>query len=197
MDRDRGDPGRLEYFLLGSNLLTMNRTTGIVYLDGTLDAETEQKIKFYCFARDLAPKPFGMNSELVEFTIEVKDVDEFPPILQPSLMFIDMKENDVSSVYPDSIQNYLLDCYDKDFNSSLEIDLQSIRYVNKHDTFLFMDDPDTSEKTNRHIIKDLFRLIYIESNYTDSKMFNSSLNEEIDKSGKVHTIKNTFYLCCG
>ena len=181
MDRDRGDPGRLEYFLLGSNLLTMNRTTGIVYLDGTIDAETEQNIKFYCFARDLAPKPFGMNSELVEFTIVVKDVDEFPPILHPSLMFIDMKENDMSSVYPNSIQNYLLDCFDKDFNSSLEIDLESIRYVNKHDTFLFMDDPETSQKTNRHVIKDLFRLIYIESNSSSQKL---STDEEIGKSGK-------------
>jgi len=180
MDRDRGDPGRLEYFLLGSNLLTMNRTTGIVYLDGTIDAETEQTIKFYCFARDLAPKPFGMNSELIEFTIEVKDLDEFQPILQPSLMFIDMKENDVSSVFPNSIPNYLLDCYDKDFNSTLSIELDSIRYVNKHDTFLFMDDLETGEKNNRHIIKDLFRLIYIEeANNTDSKS-----NGTILKSGK-------------
>lgn len=59
-DRDRGDPGRLEYFLIGnSNLLQINQTTGTVYLNGIMDAESEQSIVFFCYARDLAPAPFG------------------------------------------------------------------------------------------------------------------------------------------
>lgn len=59
-DRDRFDPGRLEYFMIGnSNLLEINRTTGVVYLNGELDAEADQPIVFFCYARDLAHQPFG------------------------------------------------------------------------------------------------------------------------------------------
>ena len=177
MDRDRGDPGRLEYFLLGSNLLSMNRTTGDVLLDGTLDAEIEQQVKFFCYARDLAPKPFGMNSELIEFTIEVKDINEFKPVMQPTIMYVDIKENDVRSVYPNSIDDFVLDCYDKDVNSSLEILLESIRYVNKHDTFMFMDDLESAEITKRHVLKDLFKLVYNQS------MQNTSLSENENQNG--------------
>lgn len=59
-DRDRFDPGRLEYYLIGNtDILEINRTTGIVYLTGPLDAEVDQPTVFFCFARDMAPKPFG------------------------------------------------------------------------------------------------------------------------------------------
>lgn len=59
-DRDRFDPGRLMYHLIGdSNLLDINNSTGEVYLTGTLDAEADQPHLFYCFARDMAPQPFG------------------------------------------------------------------------------------------------------------------------------------------
>lgn len=59
-DRDKFDPGRLEYQLIGDNkILTINATTGVVYLSGLLDAEADQPHVFFCFARDMAPKPFG------------------------------------------------------------------------------------------------------------------------------------------
>jgi hypothetical protein len=189
MDRDRGDPGRLEYFLLGSYILSMNRTTGIVYLDGALDAETEQQIKFYCYSRDLAPKPFGMTSELIELVIQVKDVDEFKPTMHPIIMYVDIKENDLKPVYPNSIEEFVLECYDRDIYSSVNIVLESIRYVNKHDTFVYMDDPELHEESNRHFIKDMFRLVY--NNESDLAL-NASLNGDIDSTQFTLKHKSTF-----
>lgn len=64
-DRDRFDPGRLQYFLIGdSSLLHVDNSSGEVFLTGTLDAEADQPHLFYCFARDMAPKPFGSISLL-------------------------------------------------------------------------------------------------------------------------------------
>lgn len=81
----------VQYFMIGSSLLEMNKSTGDVYLNGELDAESEQEIKFYCYPKDLAQGPLSKQTEMVEFTILVKDVDEFRPILQPPSSFIVVK----------------------------------------------------------------------------------------------------------
>ncbi|CAF0762269.1 unnamed protein product [Brachionus calyciflorus] len=155
-DNDRGDPGRLEYFLIGnSNLLEINSTSGEVYLNGTLDAESEQLIVFFCYARDLAPVPLGRNSELQRFEINVNDINEFNPIMQPGLSSLTLKE--VVNEFEDdlrTIEEFRFDCYDRDLDSNLEIILNSIQYVSKHDTYNILDTP----KNNQ--IKDLFKLVY-------------------------------------
>ena len=91
IDRDKNDAGLVQYFMIGSSLLEMNKSTGDVYLNGELDAESEQEIKFYCYPKDLAQGPLSKQTEMVEFTILVKDVDEFRPILQPPSSFIVVK----------------------------------------------------------------------------------------------------------
>ena len=177
IDRDMGDPGRLEYFLLGSYILYINRASGKVYLNGSLDAESEQVIKFYCYSRDMAPKPFGMNSELIEFKIIINDVNEFKPVMQPSLNNLNVRENDESIVHPGGYVNeFRFDCYDKDANSNLEISLNSVRYVNKHDTFSYMDDLELPERSFRHVVKDLFRLVYENQPKNASDLINATLN---------------------
>jgi hypothetical protein len=60
VDRDRQSPDRLEYHLIGnSKLFNVNIVTGVVNLTGNLDAESEQIIEFYVFARDMEYKPLG------------------------------------------------------------------------------------------------------------------------------------------
>jgi hypothetical protein len=60
VDRDRQDPGRMEYFLIGdSRLLNVDKFTGVITLNGKLDAEAQQSIEFICFARDMDHKPLG------------------------------------------------------------------------------------------------------------------------------------------
>ncbi len=129
-DRDRGDPGRLQYFVLGPSSLHMDSTNGTVYLTGALDAETQSEIVFHSYARDLSPAPSGMSSKLQEFRIKVTDVNEFKPVIQPTIVHVNIKENDRSLLYPDNfIPDIEIECYDRDFNSTLHLALNSIRYV--------------------------------------------------------------------
>ena len=129
-DFDFGDMGRLEYHLVGSSLLQINQSSGQVYLSGELDAESEREIKFYCYARDMAPMSLNKQSDLVEFTIQVRDVNEFKPIIQPAITYLTVRENDDSVVFPATfINRYQIECYDKDATSQLSLGLSSIRSV--------------------------------------------------------------------
>jgi flagellar motor component MotA len=71
----------------------------------------------------------------------------------------------------------------------VNIVLESIRYVNKHDTFVYMDDPELHEESNRHFIKDMFRLVY--NNESDLAL-NASLNGDIDSTQFTLKHKSTF-----
>ena len=63
VDRDRGDPGRIEYHMIGNDkLFSVDLITGVVRLNGRLDAELERSITFYLFAKDLDPQPLGNKS---------------------------------------------------------------------------------------------------------------------------------------
>ncbi|RNA01642.1 Cadherin [Brachionus plicatilis] len=165
-DRDKGDPGRIEYFLIGnSNLLEIDSNTGKVYLNGTLDSEAEQLIVFFCYARDLAPAPFGRNSELQRFEIRIKDVNEFTPVIQPGLSSLTLKEatfDQDENLYK-SVDNFRFDCYDRDLDSELDISLSSIQYVSKHDTMNVIDAP------KKYNLNDLFRLVYQNSSSRNYK----------------------------
>jgi hypothetical protein len=155
IDRDKNDAGIVQYHIIGSSLLEINESTGDVYLNGELDAESEHEIKFYCYARDLAQSPFTKQTEMIEFTILIKDIDEFKPILQPASSFILVKENEPVGGLVD---NLLIDCYDKDLTANVQLDLSSIRYVYAHDVNTFVED--TRPASMRQQLKDLFRLVY-------------------------------------
>ena len=178
IDRDKNDAGLVQYFMIGSSLLEMNKSTGDVYLNGELDAESEQEIKFYCYAKDLAQGPLSKQTEMVEFTILVKDVDEFRPILQPPSSFIVVKENEPVGGLLD---NLLIDCYDKDFTANVQLDLSSIRYVYAHDVNVFVED--TRPASMRQQLHDLFRLVY----FTDeeSPMYSNQTKQANLKSNRL------------
>jgi hypothetical protein len=73
VDRDRQDPGRMEYFLIGdSKLLTVDKFSGEVMLNGRLDAESQPTIEFVCFARDMDHKPLGKLNTLFLIYAQVK-----------------------------------------------------------------------------------------------------------------------------
>ena len=165
-DRDAGDPGRLEYFLIGSSLLDIDRSTGEVTLSGTLDAETldtREPLRFYCYARDLAPQPFGMNSRLVEFNLTVRDVNEYVPVVQPIVYSASVRENALGS---ESLSALELACYDRDASANVQMLLRSVRYVSKYDSNVFIDaklnnvNIDRAFYDDEQSMSDLFRLVF-------------------------------------
>jgi hypothetical protein len=157
-DQDHFDSDRIEYFLIGSSyLLRIDRFTGEIFLNGTLDAESEKSIKFYAYSRDMAPEPFGMSSESVEFVINITDVNEFLPVIVPSATVVNLKENE------SNMREVKIECYDRDVDSKLAINLNSVQYVNVRDTSKFVEDIDW-HKANRHRISDFFKLRYDENN---------------------------------
>ena len=168
-DRDRHDPERLEYYLIGnSKLLDINLKNGIVTLNGQLDAEQESEIQFYLFARDMDYKPLGRNSNLIKMTIQVEDENEFEPTIyasSPSLTLNEtltgrVQDNETESLHEYTIlPNFHLDCYDRDVNSTLNIRLASYGYVNQFDGNVFIDET----LYDPTLLESLFKLLVSES----------------------------------
>ena len=127
VDLDKGEPGRLEYFLIGSTLLEINKTTGEIFISGSLNAENEQTVKFYCYARDMAPMALSKQSEMIEFNLNVNDLNEFTPSIQPTLVFLTLNENDQSLVFPNVIDNTEITCFDRDQTADVKLNLVSVR----------------------------------------------------------------------
>ena len=90
----------------------------------------------------------------------------------PSLNILYVRVNDEAIVHPGGyVSEFKFDCYDKDANSNLEISLNAVRDVNKHDSFSFMDDLELPERSFRHVVKDLFRLVYENQPRNNSERF--------------------------
>ncbi len=117
----------MEYFLIGSSLLNINQKTGIIEINGILDAENEQSLTFFCYAHDMADTSFRKQSPMVKFTINIVDVNEFEPILMTDMNFLTIHENDLSVTRPASLGT--VTCYDHDITSSLTLTIDSISYV--------------------------------------------------------------------
>ena len=126
-DLDVGEQGQLEYFLFGSGLLEIDKKTGVIYITGSLDAENEQQITFFCFARDMAESSISKQSEIVTFTLSVNDINEFHPIIQIDKQFLDMSENDETIVSPSSLAN--INCFDNDVDAELTLEMNAIGLV--------------------------------------------------------------------
>ena len=64
---------------------------------------------------------------MVEFTIEILDVNEFPPMLMTDMHFLTVRENDPNVTAPAVLGT--ITCYDHDISASLTLTMNSISYV--------------------------------------------------------------------
>lgn len=125
LDKDEGDLGRVEYSLIGTSQLKINKTTGVISIDGILDAENEKTIVFFCYARDMATSAVSKQSETVRFTLNVLDVNEFEPMIQTSMQFKALRENEEKTKLPVVLGS--VSCFDSDVSADLKLTMESIR----------------------------------------------------------------------
>ena len=125
LDKDEGERGRVEYFLIGSSQLSINKTTGVVSLNGAIDAENENVIVFYCYARDMAESSDYKQSETVRFTLEVIDENESTPMILSSMHFKTLRENDQSTQLPAILGH--VSCSDNDISAHVTLLMEAIR----------------------------------------------------------------------
>ena len=93
-----------------------------------LDAENEQSLTFFCYARDMAEvESERKQSSMVEFTISILDVNEFEPVIMTDMHLFMIHENDKKIVAPAVLGS--IACYDHDIGSELKLMLNSIRYA--------------------------------------------------------------------
>lgn len=113
---------------------------------------------------------------MIEFKLYVNNVNEFEPLLQPVITSIILKESveSKSSNKLTIVDEFRFDCYDRDANSSLEITLDSVRYVSKFDSYRFIEDD--RDKAEKYDLESLFRLVY-DKNQIDMTSDNESSNE--------------------
>ncbi|KAK1882580.1 Protocadherin-1 [Dissostichus eleginoides] len=83
-DSDMGPNGEIEYTLHQavdpvSTLLRIDRSTGIIYVKGSLDREEISSLSFYVVARDKGPQP---KSSKTFVTIEVTDQNDNAPVVE-------------------------------------------------------------------------------------------------------------------
>lgn len=124
VDNDVGDMGRVEYFLIGSSLLSIDKMTGRILINGTLDAENEHSLAFFCYARDMGDEATRKQSGMIEFIISISDVNEYAPMITSDMHFLTIYENDKSVVAPEILGS--VSCYDHDVSAKLKLVINSI-----------------------------------------------------------------------
>lgn len=103
-----------------------------------------------------------MNSELVRFEIVVKDVNEFPPVLLPTMTSATILEPSAEDQPAHILVNeFRLDCSDRDINSTLNITLDSVQYVSKYDLNRVL------ESDNSYDLEPLFGLVHSNQSSAD------------------------------
>ena len=75
----------------------------------------------------MAPMALSKQSEMIEFNLNVNDLNEFTPSIQPTLVFLTLNENDQSLVFPNVIDNTEITCFDRDQTADVKLNLVSVR----------------------------------------------------------------------
>ncbi|XP_078688743.1 cadherin EGF LAG seven-pass G-type receptor 2-like [Branchiostoma floridae x Branchiostoma belcheri] len=97
-DQDSGIHGSVDIRLTGegSDLFTVNSTTGQIYVSGNLDYETAQSYSLTVEARDMDGMP-GYRSATARLTIELQDENDNPPQFGQDDFHFSIPENSADS----------------------------------------------------------------------------------------------------
>lgn len=91
MDLDTGPPFSTIYFNLSSNIFSINSNSGQLYLNSTLDRETQPQYMLSIFVTD-----GGGRTDECFITIEVTDINDNPPIFNMNSYIFSLDEEEPS-----------------------------------------------------------------------------------------------------
>jgi hypothetical protein len=105
--------------------------------------------------------------------IDVQDLNEFPPemlsnvpLIAISETYTDARTNTTALPELTLINDFYLDCADRDVNASLRLDLGSVGFVSQYDTSRFIDER-LWQSTNAGCLTGLFKLMMSEEEEQD------------------------------
>ncbi|XP_028399940.1 protocadherin Fat 4-like isoform X2 [Dendronephthya gigantea] len=94
-DRDTTSSG-VVYSLVGANGRFAVNSEGIIYVNGSLDYESDERFTFLVVAEEEAPYSHLRHNATV--TVNLKDVNEYNPVFNQTVYSSSVKENDVFGI---------------------------------------------------------------------------------------------------